>query len=561
MLAVEIAQYRFYKFMLRRPWWTLLVFGLAVFGLVTRGGFSNSDTPRRLQVTHWLWTDQPQISADQQFATANPTRFRLFSPGWCELSGKNGEKYAQFGLGQSLTMLPADVLSEWVTSKLARQRGPTTLEWSDQHRKINQVIVNLATFPLIGAVSLIFSYELLLLLGFSKQISLAATMLLAVSTTLIVYMQNVQENSLIYFCYVGALMFILRASRGNPGSNLLFAGALAGYGLLVRLTNVVYLAPLSALAVYACAANFGTDLTFRNRAWLLTKNFVLPFGAPIFLFFCVDRYYNFYRFGDVFSTYMKQCVEFYAQLGGYPANYPFGYDVASGFSGPFLSPNYSVLLYDALLVFTLSFVVVENRSLTKWQKAVVWGALSALIGVALGFSNTYFWTGGLDWGPRHHLVPAEIACLVGLGFFVRDLRTWSPLIRILASLNLFIAVAIQVIALPIRAFVEPLQSDAGDPSGLFLLMRARNIFYLAVGRFEQAGLDYGLPAILKRVTGKEADQLFVFFIADMFPSVGRKAISSLWFLLLLLTLWILVTVVLQGIQSGRAINSEYEKSS
>jgi hypothetical protein len=514
-----------------------------------------------LQVTHWLWTDQPQVSPEQQFAQAHPTPFRLFSPGWCELSGKQGERFAQFGLGQSLTMLPADVLSEWVISKLTRQKMPITQgasEPTDQHRKINQVIVNLATFPLIGAISLIFSYELLLLLGFSKEVSLAATMLLVVSTTFIVYMQDVQENSLIYFCYVGAVMFTLRASRRSLRSNLLFAGALAGYGLLVRLTNAIYLVPLSVLSAYACAVNLGTDLPYVRKAFLLAKNFVLFFGVPVFIFFCIDRYYNFYRFGEVFSTYMKQCAQFYAQLGGYPPNFPFGYDAISGFFGPLLSPNHSVLLYDAFLVFTLSFVVLRNGSLTTQQKAVVWGALSALIGLALAFSSTYFWTGGLDWGPRHHLVPAELACLVGLAFFVRDVRTSRPWIRILASLNLFVAIVIQVMALPIRAFIEPLQSNAGDPVGLFLLMRARNIFYLAGGRFEQAGLDYGLPEILRRVTGKEADQLFVFFIADMFSSWSRSLISSLWFLLLLLILWILVTTVLQGIRNGKETNSECE---
>jgi Dolichyl-phosphate-mannose-protein mannosyltransferase len=560
MPAAKIAQYRFCQFMSRHPWWTLLIFGLVVFCLVTRGGFSNSDTPRRLQVTHWLWSEQPQVSPGQQFAFA--TQFRLFSPGWCELTGKNGERYAQFGLGQSLVMLPADVLSEWVARKLTRKNTAVTQDGSDlgdQHRRINQVLVNLITFPLIGAVSLIFSYELLLLLGFSRRVSLAATMLLVVSTTFIVYMQDVQENSLIYFCYVGATMFILRASRGNLRSNLLFAGTLAGYGVLVRMTNIVYLLPLSAFSIYVCAIRLETDLPRLRKACLVTKNFILFFVAPVFIFFGIDRFYNFYRFGEIFSTYMKQCVEFYAQLGGYPPNYPFGYDAISGFFGPFLSPNHSVFLYDAFLVFTLSFVVLQNRLLTTQQKAVVWGALFTLVGLALAFSGTYFWTGGLDWGPRHHLVPAEIACLVGLAFFVRDLRSWGPWTRAAAGLNLVVAIAIQVMALPLRAFIEPLQSNEGDPVGLFLLMRARNIFYFAIGHFEQAGLDYGLPAILGRVAGKEADQLFVFLVADMFSSWSRTVISSLWFLLLLLAAWALVTAVLQGVRSGKEIDSEYDE--
>jgi hypothetical protein len=401
MFAIKVAQYRLYKSMLRYPGCVLLMFGLVIFGLVTRGVFSNSDTPRRLQVTHWIWSDQPQISPDQpMWAVANPPKFRLFSPGWCELTGKNGERYDQFGLGHSLVMLPADVLAELIIKMLSPKKPETRnrSDLTDQHRKINEVLVNLITFSIIGAISLIFSYELLLLLGFSKDVSLAATMLMVVSTTFIVYMQDVQENSLIYLCYVGATVFILRAARGNLRSNLLFAGALAGYGVLVRLTNVVYLVPLSALSIYACTFQLKTGLHFRRKVYLVATSFILFFMTPVLILFCVDRYYNFYRFGEVFSTYMKQCVAFYAEMGGYPPDYPFGYDAISGFFGPFLSPNHSVFLYDAFLAFTLSFVVLQNWLLTTLQKAVLWGALSALVGLALVFSNTYFWTGGLTGG-------------------------------------------------------------------------------------------------------------------------------------------------------------------
>jgi hypothetical protein len=141
--------------------------------------------------------------------------------------------------------------------------------------------------------------------------------------------------------------------------------------------------------------------------------------------------------------------------------------------------------------------------------------------------------------------------LVGLGFFVRHLRTWSPFTRAAASLNLIVAIAVQVMALTMRPFIEPLQSNAGDHLGLFVLMRARNIFYLAIGRFEQAGLDYGLPAILGRTSGNDADQLLIFRMAGMFSSLSQKVISSLWFLLFLIALWAFLTVVLQGIRSGK----------
>src|SRR5882757_1726986 len=73
----------------------LLVTALFTF-LIQSGELGTSDTAHRLQVTHSLWTGQPQVS---------PNEYPEFG-----LHGRGGRLYAWYGIGQSLLMLPADLI-------------------------------------------------------------------------------------------------------------------------------------------------------------------------------------------------------------------------------------------------------------------------------------------------------------------------------------------------------------------------------------------------------------------------------------------------------------------
>src|SRR5258708_35630521 len=70
----------------------LLVTALFTF-LIQSGELGTSDTTHRLQVAHSLWTDQPQVFANE---------YPDFG-----LHGRGGKLYAWYGVGQSLLMLPA----------------------------------------------------------------------------------------------------------------------------------------------------------------------------------------------------------------------------------------------------------------------------------------------------------------------------------------------------------------------------------------------------------------------------------------------------------------------
>ncbi|HEX3681138.1 MAG TPA: hypothetical protein VHU83_01255, partial [Bryobacteraceae bacterium] len=72
-----------------------LIAGLLAF-VVQSGELGTADTLHRLQTTHWLWTSQPQVF---------PNEYPEFG-----LHGTGGRIFSWYGIGQSLLMLPGDLV-------------------------------------------------------------------------------------------------------------------------------------------------------------------------------------------------------------------------------------------------------------------------------------------------------------------------------------------------------------------------------------------------------------------------------------------------------------------
>src|SRR5690348_14708608 len=72
-----------------------LAAGLLAF-VVQSGELGTADTMHRLQTTHWIWTSQPQVFLNE---------YPEFG-----LHGRGGRLYSWYGIGQSLLMLPADLV-------------------------------------------------------------------------------------------------------------------------------------------------------------------------------------------------------------------------------------------------------------------------------------------------------------------------------------------------------------------------------------------------------------------------------------------------------------------
>ena len=133
--------------------------------LLEPGDLGSSDASYRLQASHSLWTGEPQVlpnDADLSFPI-----------------GRNGLRQIPWGIGQSLVMLPADIV---VSSAASLLHVPATVE-----PKLRQAGVGYLIFPLISATIVAFAVLVLSRLGFSRGQSLTGGLALLFCTSLLPY--------------------------------------------------------------------------------------------------------------------------------------------------------------------------------------------------------------------------------------------------------------------------------------------------------------------------------------------------------------------------------------
>jgi len=156
----------------------LIVTALFTF-LIQSGELGTSDTTHRLQVAHSFWTGQPQVF---------PNEYPEFG-----LHGRGGRLYAWYGIGQSLLMLPTDLIGS-AASHLPIWRD---YEHSETDPAIRSIIVSISTNILINVLTALAAFRLLGLFGFSVRESVAGSLALLCATTHLHYAQNMTENNYI----------------------------------------------------------------------------------------------------------------------------------------------------------------------------------------------------------------------------------------------------------------------------------------------------------------------------------------------------------------------------
>ena len=164
----------------------LLVTALFTF-LIQSGELGSADTMHRLQVTHSFWTGEPQVF---------PNEYPEFG-----LHGRGGALYAWYGIGQSLLMLPADLVGS------AAGHLPFWNDYarSEEDPSIRSIVVSISTNMLVNVLTALAAFHLLGLLGFSTVESVAGTLGLLCATTHLHYAQNMMENNYILLLTIAGL--------------------------------------------------------------------------------------------------------------------------------------------------------------------------------------------------------------------------------------------------------------------------------------------------------------------------------------------------------------------
>src|SRR5271167_586068 len=171
---------------LHSPFFLLaLTAGLSAFAIQS-GELGTADTTHRLQASTWLWTDEPQVF---------PNEYPDFG-----IHGRGGQLYSWFGIGQSLLILPADI----VGTKLAEL--PVFANY-DVDPGVRSIVASYSTNILVNVLTALVCFRFLRMLRFSTRQSVAGVLALLFCTTHLHYAQNMMENNYIMLLTLAGLTF------------------------------------------------------------------------------------------------------------------------------------------------------------------------------------------------------------------------------------------------------------------------------------------------------------------------------------------------------------------
>ena len=373
---------------LRDPLFLLcLTAGLIAF-VVQSGELGTADTMHRLQTTHWLWTSEPQVF---------PTEYPEFG-----LHGRGGQLYSWYGIGQSLLMLPADLLGTWIA------HWRVFAGYTDDPA-VRSIVVAYSTSILVNVLTAWIAFRLLRQLRFSLRESVAGALALLFCTTHLHYTQNLMENNYIMLLTLMGFSFQYEWLRTRSARALWIGSAALGLNLLTRLTTGL---DLIAVGVFLLAV-----LWFERTSWREMGNTFLAYckaAAPIYAFFLlIDRVYQFYRFGSFTNTYVSLFAkEQRLQDPTLPLNFPWSTPFLEGFLGPLFKPEKSIFLFDPLLSLAIVLLAVLWKRLSAEVRAYGVASLLLLFGYICFYARYTYWAGDFAWGDRYVSTAVELVTLL-----------------------------------------------------------------------------------------------------------------------------------------------------
>jgi hypothetical protein len=519
----------------------LIVTALLTF-LIQSGELGTSDTTHRLQVTHSLWTGQPQVFPDE---------YPEFG-----VHGRGDRLYAWYGIGQSLLMLPADLAGS-AASHLPFWR---TYVSSETDPAVRSILISISINILVNVLTALAAFRLLGLFGFTTLESVAGTLSLLCATTHLHYAQNMTENNYILLLTITGFALQYRWLTTGSRRALFWGSAALGLNLLTRLTtalDIVGVACFLLLAsLFAChGASPSADTRRRSvqatstprggRTDLQTVRTYLFTTVPIYAFFLlIDRIYQYIRFGSWTNTYVSIFAREQRQMNPtLPANFPFNGDwvhggINSGILGPLFAPEKSIFLFDPMFPLALLLAALLWKRLTPAARAFLVATL-VLVAAYIAFYASYIsWAGDSAWGDRYISSAVELASLLAIPLLLRYRETLGRTVWYLALLVTAVSVTIQCASLAFWLPLEIYQMDTFGRHAWVVFLRFKNIAAFALGRRDAWGLN--TPTMF-------ADPWDAAHITtwNFLPSLLRHiGVAPLWVVHVLYGVWLVVALAL-----------------
>jgi Dolichyl-phosphate-mannose-protein mannosyltransferase len=441
-----------------------LVAGLLAFA-VQSGELGTIDTTYRLQTTHWLWTSQPQLYPDD---------YPDFG-----LHGRGGRLYSWYGIGQSLLMLPADVIATWISHWRIfsdYQDDPT----------VRSIVVTYCTSILVNVLTAWIAFRLLRQLGFSVKEAIAGVLALLFCTTHLHYTQNMMENNyIILLTFTGFSYQYEWLQTGRVRA--LYAGSAAlGLNLLTRLTTGL---DLLAAGVFMLTVLRFERVTGRELWRRLVE--YSKVAVPVYVFFAgIERAYNFYRFGSWTQTYLPLFAkEQRLNDPKLPVNFPWSTPFHVGFFGTLFKPEKSIFLFDPLMLVTLVVLGLAWKRMSPQVRAYAVTSILLLIGYMSFYARYTYWAGDHAWGDRYVSTAVELVAMVSVPLLLRFREEMGKFVWRGGIVLIFASLVIQMASLAFWLPLEIYQMETFGHPTFVIALRLKNIVAFALGKMNAWGLN------------------------------------------------------------------------
>jgi hypothetical protein len=434
--------------------------------LLQSGELGSSDTTRRLQTTHSFWTSAPPVL---------PEDYPDFG-----IIGRNGKIYAWYGMGQSLLMLPADIIGTYL------ERLPVFANFADRDPDIRAIVVSYTTNIVVCALTVLVCFRFLLLLEFTPNQCIAGAFTLLFGTTFLHYTQNMMENNFLLLLTLTGLCFQYEWLRTGSTRALLTGSLALGANILTRLTAVLDIAAAGLFIFLILSAANARGWGLLARLWEYIR-VVAPCYA---LFVLIDRLYQYVRFGRLWNTYLSVFAEQQRKLDpDLPANFPWTTPLHTGVLGPLITREKSLFLYDPLVLLTILLAIFLWRRFRPEIRAYLSAGFCLLGAYILFYARYYDWSGNYAWGDRYITTPVQLLAMISIPMLLRhreDLR------KIAFQLGVALAAVSVIVQLASIVFWHPLELQQMETPGhpTFVVgLRFKNIAAVALGKVDQWGLS------------------------------------------------------------------------
>jgi hypothetical protein len=497
--------------------------------VVQSGELGTADTTYRLQSTHAFWTSNPPVTQQDY-------------DGGFGVHGRNGSLQSWYGIGQSLLMLPADILGTGI------ELLPIFDNYRGNDPAVRSMIVTYLTSGFVSVLTALLAFQFLRQLKFDARQSALGVLALLLLTTHLHYTQNMMENNYIFLLTLAGFHYQYAGLRTGSRRDLAIGSAAFGLNLLTRLTTGL---DLLAGGLFILLALWFEG--FRARDFWMRLRTYLVIALPVYTFFgFLDRLYQFYRFGSFFNTYVGLVrLEVLARHPDWPQSYPFETPFRTGFFGALFAPEKSIFLFDPLLILSILLIVVAWRKFTPAVKAFTIAAYGLLLGYICFYARYTVWSGDDAWGDRYVSSTVELIAMLAIPLLLRHRAAIPKLVWISGIALCAVSALVQAASLAFWLPLELYQMDNMGHPTFVIGLRLKNIAAFALGKMDVWGLN--TPAMRE----DPWDYIHITtwnFLPFLLKRVGE---APAWVVNLALALWSATVAALAGVlwRLGRCLPS------